>query len=304
MRAVIEERVAQGAAANTLYQGCRAAAKDQHYGAEFRALADAQKLVYRVAASRDGPPGVARTYVQHLIEQDQERVWELVGVRGAWVYISGCVLALWAVNEGSKADSVVGRQTRCPRRCVWRSAARWRSTGRWARKRRRSTLRLWKGREGSSRIAGIRLLVFGYLCSPSFQGMSCLSRSRAACVCGYESAGNVLQNVLAVFTTSHWSSSDMALRMLDRSSERTSSCRLKTMQSPAGRALVADSSESSVSSSETVSPASRCRGDRAESETGSSWRTAISLGRVSSIRVAFFSHVGQSVPVLAELCSR
>jgi sulfite reductase alpha subunit-like flavoprotein len=47
--------------------------------------------VYRLAASRDGPEGVARTYVQHLIQQDAKRIWELVGTKGAWVYISGCV---------------------------------------------------------------------------------------------------------------------------------------------------------------------------------------------------------------------
>lgn len=28
-------------------------------------------------------------YVQDLIEEDSARIWELVGVKGAWVYISG-----------------------------------------------------------------------------------------------------------------------------------------------------------------------------------------------------------------------
>ena len=76
-------------AANTLYQGCRSATKDQHYGTEFAALAAQGALEYRVACSRDGPAGVKRTYVQDLITADAERIWELVGVRGAWVYISG-----------------------------------------------------------------------------------------------------------------------------------------------------------------------------------------------------------------------
>ena len=75
---------------NTLYQGCRSATKDQHYATDFTALAASGALVYRTACSRDGPPGVKRVYVQDLIREDAERVWEL-GRRGAWVYISGCV---------------------------------------------------------------------------------------------------------------------------------------------------------------------------------------------------------------------
>ncbi len=73
---------------NTLYFGCRSASKDQHYGQEWKAYAKENKLVYRVACSRDGPEGVKRTYVQDLIEADGERIWELIS-RGAWVYISG-----------------------------------------------------------------------------------------------------------------------------------------------------------------------------------------------------------------------
>ena len=78
---------------NTLYQGCRHATKDQHYSQEFSALADEGKIIYRVAHSRDGPPGVKRTYVQDLILQDSERVWKLIGEQNAWVYISGYVVA-------------------------------------------------------------------------------------------------------------------------------------------------------------------------------------------------------------------
>ena len=89
MRAVIQERVHAGIAANTLYFGCRSASKDHHYGAECELLAKEGKLVYRPAFSRDGDEGKARTYVQELIRADAARVWELVGERGAWVYISG-----------------------------------------------------------------------------------------------------------------------------------------------------------------------------------------------------------------------
>lgn len=84
---------------NTLYQGCRSASKDQHYKDDFTALATEEnkggnKLVYRVACSRDGPPGFGRTYVQHLIREDAERIWDIVGTRKGFVYISGYVESL------------------------------------------------------------------------------------------------------------------------------------------------------------------------------------------------------------------
>lgn len=79
---------------NILYQGCRSASKDKHYGDEFASYASdnhagAPKLEYRVACSRDGPPGVKRTYVQDLIREDSERIADLVRSRGGFVYISG-----------------------------------------------------------------------------------------------------------------------------------------------------------------------------------------------------------------------
>lgn len=76
---------------NTLYQGCRSAAKDQHYKSQFEALESEGQVVYRVACSRDGPEGVKRTYAQDLIAQDAKRIWELVDEKKAWVYISGYV---------------------------------------------------------------------------------------------------------------------------------------------------------------------------------------------------------------------
>jgi len=63
--------------------------KDQHYQAEWSAYAENGGVVCRVACSRDGPEGTKRTYVQDLIREDSERVWELVGEKGAWVFISG-----------------------------------------------------------------------------------------------------------------------------------------------------------------------------------------------------------------------
>jgi len=74
---------------NTLYFGCRSASKDQHYGSEWTSYAESGDIVYRTAFSRDGPEGVKRTYVQDLIREDAERIWDLLEKRGAWVYISG-----------------------------------------------------------------------------------------------------------------------------------------------------------------------------------------------------------------------
>jgi hypothetical protein len=106
MRALIEDRASSGATGlwqhtprfrialigvtdNTLYFGCRSASKDQHFSADWITLADSGHLTYRLAASRDGPPGQARTYVQHLIEADAASVARLVAECGAHVYISG-----------------------------------------------------------------------------------------------------------------------------------------------------------------------------------------------------------------------
>ncbi|EMD32805.1 hypothetical protein CERSUDRAFT_161320 [Gelatoporia subvermispora B] len=89
MRAVIEERTESGSTNNTLYFGCRSAAKDQHYHQEWEEYASGEMLTYRVACSRDGPEGVPRTYVQDLMREDAQRLWELIGDLGAWVYISG-----------------------------------------------------------------------------------------------------------------------------------------------------------------------------------------------------------------------
>jgi hypothetical protein len=72
------------------------------------------KLVYRLAASRDGEEGKARTYVQHLIEQDSKKIYELVHNKKAWVYISGYALVthLWdSADDSFRYDP--GLQTRC-----------------------------------------------------------------------------------------------------------------------------------------------------------------------------------------------
>ena len=89
-RAVLEARVHLGMKDNTLYFGHRSSGKDEHYSREWTTLAKAGNLTHRVAASRDGPEGTPRVYVQDLIRQDAKRIWQLVHDGGAWVYISGC----------------------------------------------------------------------------------------------------------------------------------------------------------------------------------------------------------------------
>nr|VWO96020.1 Beta-lactamase (EC [Ganoderma boninense] len=111
MRAVIQERLSVDAGVAgkdtlALYFGCRSEAKDHHYGAEWRALAAEGKLAYRVAFSRDGPEGKARTYVQDLIRADAPRIWELVGARGACVYISGSSNKMPAAVRAAIAHAV------------------------------------------------------------------------------------------------------------------------------------------------------------------------------------------------------
>lgn len=78
-----------GVAENTLYFGCRSASKDQHYGTEWGAFARRGVLTYRTAFSRDGPEGVPRTYVQDVMREDAKTIWQVIGTKGGWVYISG-----------------------------------------------------------------------------------------------------------------------------------------------------------------------------------------------------------------------
>ncbi|GLB44575.1 putative component of the cytosolic iron-sulfur (Fe-S) protein assembly (CIA) machinery [Lyophyllum shimeji] len=105
MRALIQERIHDGSSSNTLYFGCRSATQDEHYAAEWAALAARQQLVYRVAHSRDGKEGEARVYVQDRIREDAKRVWELLR-SGAWVYISGSSNKMPAGVKAALADVV------------------------------------------------------------------------------------------------------------------------------------------------------------------------------------------------------
>jgi sulfite reductase alpha subunit-like flavoprotein len=74
---------------NTLYFGCRSAEKDQHYRTEWEDRVRAGSLRYRLSCSRDGEEGKAKIYVQDLLEEDAESVWEILNDRKGSLYISG-----------------------------------------------------------------------------------------------------------------------------------------------------------------------------------------------------------------------
>ncbi|KAJ4484280.1 hypothetical protein C8J55DRAFT_510197 [Lentinula edodes] len=107
MRAVIEERIQQNAYNNTLYFGCRSATKDQHYASEWNQYSVDNKLIYRVACSRDGPEGVKKTYVQDLILEDADRLWKLIDEGGAYVFISGSSNKMPAAVKAALRHAVV-----------------------------------------------------------------------------------------------------------------------------------------------------------------------------------------------------
>ncbi|KAF8712550.1 hypothetical protein AX14_013008 [Amanita brunnescens Koide BX004] len=106
MRSLIEERINEGSSANYLYFGCRSSTKDQHYGSEWTAYENSQKMTYRAAFSRDVPEGARRIYVQDLIQEDAEDIWRLVGRAGAWVYISGSSNKMPAAVKSVIQDAV------------------------------------------------------------------------------------------------------------------------------------------------------------------------------------------------------
>ena len=86
MRAFLEYRVSQGAAANTtLYFGCRSAKADLYYAEEWEELRK-QGVRVEVAASRDQE---AKIYVQDLIKRDKLLIQEWIEQRRGHVYISG-----------------------------------------------------------------------------------------------------------------------------------------------------------------------------------------------------------------------
>ncbi|CAE6428908.1 unnamed protein product [Rhizoctonia solani] len=86
MRAMIEERVVQGATDNTLYFGCRSVSSDYHFRKEWETYQEQGILVHRVAASRDQDKKV---YVQDLMVRDSKEIKQRIVDHQGVFYISG-----------------------------------------------------------------------------------------------------------------------------------------------------------------------------------------------------------------------
>ena len=69
-----------------LFYGCRNAEHDMLYADELKAFEDAGITQLQTAFSRE--PGQPRTFVQHLIEREGDRVWDLIE-NGAVIYVCG-----------------------------------------------------------------------------------------------------------------------------------------------------------------------------------------------------------------------
>jgi len=69
-----------------LFYGCRNADHDMLYADELKAFEASGVTELQVAFSRE--PGQPRTFVQHLIEREQDQVWELIE-NGAVIYVCG-----------------------------------------------------------------------------------------------------------------------------------------------------------------------------------------------------------------------
>jgi sulfite reductase alpha subunit-like flavoprotein len=90
MRAFLEARVAQGAAASTsLYFGCRSTKADLYYADEWERMRK-QGARIEVSASRDQS---AKIYVQDLIKLDKVLVHDWIKNRRGHLYISGSVFS-------------------------------------------------------------------------------------------------------------------------------------------------------------------------------------------------------------------
>lgn len=95
MRAFLESRVAQGAAASTsLYFGCRSAKADLYYADEWEIMRK-QGARVEVAASRDQDEKI---YVQDLIKRDKVLIHDWIENRRGHLYISGYVNILRDLN--------------------------------------------------------------------------------------------------------------------------------------------------------------------------------------------------------------
>ncbi|KAI9205118.1 uncharacterized protein BJ171DRAFT_503040 [Polychytrium aggregatum] len=86
MRSFIQERINRGHHDNVLFVGCRNQFKDYVYASEWQAACNRGQLKVFTAFSRDQDEKI---YVQHRIQEQAKLMWELIGVKGGFVFLSG-----------------------------------------------------------------------------------------------------------------------------------------------------------------------------------------------------------------------
>ena len=93
MRALLQERshlmhkMKLSVGPNVLYFGCKKRKLDYIYQDEIEAFQKSKDISYlRSAFSREQDQKV---YVQHLLEEDAEKIWDMVDSKGAHIYVCG-----------------------------------------------------------------------------------------------------------------------------------------------------------------------------------------------------------------------
>jgi len=105
-----------GIAQTMLFFGCRRRQFDFLYGIEWEALSDLEDTskieaftdgchTATIAFSQDNPPNSAKTYVQHKIRKDGEKVWSLLNA-GAHVLVAGSAKSMPADVRKALADTM------------------------------------------------------------------------------------------------------------------------------------------------------------------------------------------------------
>ncbi|RHZ61880.1 hypothetical protein Glove_345g35 [Diversispora epigaea] len=86
MRAFLQERISEGATENYLFFGCRGQDKDYYYKEEWEQYVKDGQLKVFVAFSRDQD---RKIYVQDILKENAQLVWDIVHERKGFVYVSG-----------------------------------------------------------------------------------------------------------------------------------------------------------------------------------------------------------------------
>lgn len=85
-RSFVQQRIKSGSNNNYLIFGCRYQDKDQYYKEEWDLLQEFGQLWYKLASSRDQEKKV---YVQDVIRENGEILWELIYLKQAYIYVCG-----------------------------------------------------------------------------------------------------------------------------------------------------------------------------------------------------------------------